>query len=221
MAQSRTRRPVVAAGSGNGGSGGGSNVRMIVVAVAAVALGALVLAKGLPGSKTAQTTTSPGGSTATTKAPKGTVTTATTSASVSTSAAPTTTLNLAASKVIVVNGAEIDGIAGRVSAKLQERGYVTIKPATIKPVAASVVYYVSGSEEIGKKVGVDLAIPKVEVMPATKPVEIGEAKVMVVLGPEFSEAAIPAKAAPKVTATTTTVAAPATAVTNPTTTKKP
>jgi hypothetical protein len=220
MAQSRTRRPVVAAGSGNNGGGGGSNIRMIVIAVAAVALGALVLAKGLPGSKTTKTTTSPGGSTASTKASKpGTVTTTTTLAGSTTAAPPTTTINLAASKIIVANGAEIDGIAGKVSTKLQERGYTTLKPTNTAKAAASVVYYLPGSEEIGKKVGADLAIAKVEAMPAAKPAEIGDAKVLVVIGPEFSEASIPAKVAPK--PTTTTVAAPATAVTNPTTTKKP
>jgi LytR cell envelope-related transcriptional attenuator len=222
MAQSRARKPVVGAG-GNNGAGGGSNIRMVVIALAALALGGLVLYKALPKSSGPKTTTTPGATAApgvaTTKAPKGGSTTV--PAAPPTTAAPiTTTINIAATKVIVANGAGIDGIAGRVSAKLKEKGYTTVEPTNAAAVGPSAVYYVAGSDAVATKVATDLGIASPTPMPAAKPVaDLKGASILVVLGSTFNEAAIPKAAAPA-PVTTAPPSTPASAVAV-STTKKP
>jgi hypothetical protein len=199
MAQSRTRRPLVAVG-----------------------LGALVLAKGLPGSN--KVSTAPGGSTggsATTKAPKGGTTTTT---AASTTPPPTTALNVAGTKILVANGAQVDGIAGRVTAKLKEKGYSTEAPTnTPTPASATVVYALPGAEEVAKKVAADLGIAAAPAaMPAAKPVaDIKTAQVLVVIAADFKESSIPAAAKPATPASTSAATpAPAVVVTTTTTIKK-
>lgn len=194
-----------------GGGGNGSNARTVVIALAAVALGALVLAKGLPDSSGPGV--SAGGTTATN---------ATASATSSTIAATQTTpppvattppaINPATSKVIVANGAQINGIAGTVSTKLTEKGYETVEPTNTSPVATSAVYAVAGSENIAQLVGKDLAIANVLPMPAAKPVtDLKGATVLVVIAPDFRTAGIPTTNFLKGGTVTPTTQAPAAA----------
>jgi hypothetical protein len=220
MAQSRARKPVVGAG-GNNGAGGGSNIRMVVIALAALGLGAVVLAKGLPKTSGPKVSTTPGVSAApgtpTTKAPKPGATTVPTTAPTTIAPVPTT-VNITTTKVIVANGAGIDGVAGRVSGKLKEKGYTTVEPTNAAAVGPSAVYYVAGSDAVAGKVATDLGIASPTPMPAAKPVaDLKGASILVVIGSTFNEAAIPKSPAP---APVTVAATPATAVAV-TTTKKP
>jgi hypothetical protein len=222
MAQSRARKPVVGAG-GNNGAGGGSNIRMVVIAVAALGLGAVVLAKGLPKTSGPKVSTTPGVSAApgvsTTKAPKPGAPTTAPAAPQTTAPPPTTAPPLANTKVIVANGAGIDGIAGRVSTKLKEKGYTTVDATNAAAVGPSAVYYVAGSDAVAAKVATDLGIASPTPMPAAKPVaDLKGASILVVLGSTFNEAAIPKAAAPA-PATTAPPATPATAVAVSTTKK--
>jgi LytR cell envelope-related transcriptional attenuator len=200
------------------------NARTVIVAVVAVALGAVVLAKGFPKSSGPKVVAGAGAGTATTKPKAGTPATSSTSAvpGASTVAPTATTLNLAASKVIVANGAQVEGIAGKITKVLQDKGYITVAPTTTAgPASVSTVYFQPGFQGVADKAAADLGIKTVAAMPATKPVDIKDGVVLVVLGTDFSETKVPAGSQLKpATPTTTVIAPPAAAVTTPTT-KKP
>lgn len=212
-------------------AGGLATGRTLIVVAIALLLGALILKRAW-GNDTPKVTTNPDGSvTETTTKGSGNAATsvATTIPIVTTTTVP---LNLATNKVLVANGAGIDGIAGRVTAEIQKKGYVPQLPATNANAAVplTAIYYnpTPGADRVARFVAADLGLPAtvVAAMPATKPVkDLATANVLVVLGQDFKEAGILKTSSVQATAaapvTTAAVAVtPAPAVTTPTT-KKP
>jgi hypothetical protein len=209
------------------------NARTVIVAVLALALGAVVLAKGFPNSTGTKAVVGAGPTT--TKA-AGTPASSSSVPVATTPPASATTINVAASKVIVANGAQIDGVAGRISKNLSDKGYVVIAPTnTAGPASVSTVFFQPTFQGVADKVAVDLGIKSVAAMPATKPVDIKDGVILVVLGTDFKENAVPltsslkpgaaapaagATAAAPASGAASTTAPPAAAVTTPTT-KKP
>jgi hypothetical protein len=211
--------------------------RTVAITAVAVLLGGGVLYKGFH--KPAKLSTNANGTTQTI-APKSpttvkgapTTTVTTVAGGVATTAPPivATTLPVNASvALLVANGAEKAGIAGRVGTILQTKGYSgVLSPATNATAVSSTsaVYFTAGNDRLAGLVGKDLKIAAVTAMPPTAPVkELRSAGILVVLGTDFDEAAIPkdnalkgtaAAATPGVTAATVATVAPVpTAVTTP------
>lgn len=208
--------------------------RTLAVTGAVLLLGGFVVYKGI--SKPNALASTGTGTPSVTTAPKGSVTATATGSSTTAAAiiAPTTVPVNAKVDVYVANGAEIAGIAGRVTAALQKKGYqLRLPPTNATPGEASTVFYNPGNERLAALVAKDLNIATVTAMATPSPVkDLGTAQVLVVLGRTFKETDIPATsslqaaggAAPVITAATTvTTAKPASAVTTPAvvTTKKP
>lgn len=212
--------------------------RTIAITLVALVLGGYVLNKGFhkpakisTGSSGAAVTVAPGGSAKPTTTVKGAVTTAAPGAVTTTATivAPTTAPVNASVALLVANGAEKAGIAGRVSAVLQTKGYTGVMAPptnTLAVVSTSTVYFTAGNDRLAAVVAKDLKIATVAAMPPTAPVkELRNAGILVSLGTDFDEAAIPkdnalkgtaGAAAPAVTAATVaTVPAVSTAVTTP------
>ncbi|MEZ5215645.1 MAG: LytR C-terminal domain-containing protein [Ilumatobacteraceae bacterium] len=111
-------------------------------------------------------------------------------------------------KVLVANASGVQGSAGRMSDQLAALGYTMLTATNAKDTTtkldSTVVYYVAGAEAAGQDVAVTLgrtALP----MPTQLPVAVADfdtGSVIVMLGTDLSDQALPAG-----TATQTTVAA--------------
>lgn len=212
--------------------------RTIAITLVALVLGGYVLNKGFhkpakisTGSSGVTITVAPNGTAKPTTTVKGATTIAggapaTTAAPI---VAPTTAPVNASVALLVANGAEKAGIAGRVSAVLQSKGYTGVMAPptnTLAVVSTSTVYFTAGNDRLAAVVAKDLKIATVTAMPPTAPVkELRNAGILVSLGTDFDEAAVPkdsvlkgtpAAPAPAITAATAaTVPAVSTAVTTP------
>jgi hypothetical protein len=213
--------------------------RTVAVTAVVLALGSYVVYKGLSKPPTISTN----GTTVTTSKP-GATTVATTAAPGATTAPPLVATTVAVSfnakvDVLVVNAAEIQGIAGEMSTVLQKKGYQLAKPGNATPVDASAVYFTSGNDKLAGLVAKDLNVPAPTALVTTPPglKDPGSAGVIVVIGKTFKKTDVPpanalqaaggapaAAPAPAITAATAapavTTAKPAAAVTNPATTAK-
>ena len=139
--------------------------RTLAVTGAVLLLGGFVVYKGI--SKPTALASTGAGTPSVTTAPKGTVTTTATGSSTTAAAiiAPTTVPVNAKVDVYVANGAEIAGIAGRVSTALQKKGYqLRLPPTNATPGEASTVFYVAGNERLAALVAKDLNIATVTAM---------------------------------------------------------
>jgi hypothetical protein len=112
--------------------------------------------------------------------------------------------------VLVANGTDVSGLAGRVATKLRVAGYDTLAStnASIK-VQATSVFYVPGFQADAEAVANTIGAPPsaVKAMPAQLPVgSLGGADVLVLAGPDIS---VPAGSTTTTTrqSTTTTRAA--------------
>jgi hypothetical protein len=112
-----------------------------------------------------------------------------------TSVAPTTTgatTDLTTAQVLVVNGAGVQGLAGRVTEALQGAGVPTIEPTTANSkFQGSGVYGSSGFERQAQAVANMLGIRAVQAFPAQFPLEdpnaLGDANVVVIVGTDLAE----------------------------------
>jgi LytR cell envelope-related transcriptional attenuator len=211
--------------------------RTVAVTVAVLALGGVVVYKGLSKPDTLSTN----GSTVTTSKGKPGATTVPSTVAGATTVPPivVTTAQIAINAkvdVLVANAAEIQGIAGEMGTVLQKKGYQLAKPTNATPVDTSSIYFTPGNDKLAALVGKDLNIPTVAALGTTPPglKDLGSAAVLVIIGKNFKKADVPpasalqaAGVAPAtgITAATAapavTTAKPAAAVTNPATTKKP
>jgi hypothetical protein len=133
-----------------------------------------------------------------------------------TTSAPSTTdavTDLTASKVLVVNGAGVQGLAGKVTEALTDAGVPTLEPATANSkFQGSGVYGSSGFERQAQAVANLLGISAVQAFPAQFPLEdpnaLGDANVVVILGTDLAEfTAVTASTVPGSTAAATTTTA--------------
>jgi hypothetical protein len=112
-----------------------------------------------------------------------------------TTSAPTTTdavTDLTTAQVLVVNGAGVQGLAGKVSEALTGAGVPTIEPATANSkFQGSGVYGAAGFEQQAQAVANLLGISAVQAFPAQFPLEdpnaLGDANVVVILGTDLAE----------------------------------
>jgi hypothetical protein len=119
----------------------------------------------------------------------------TASDSATTDVAPTTTdatTDLTTANVLVVNGAGVQGLAGRVTEALDASGVPTLEPATANSkFQGSGVYGSSGFERQAQAVANMLGISAVQAFPAQFPLEdpnaLGDANVVVILGTDLAE----------------------------------
>ncbi|MEO6125385.1 MAG: LytR C-terminal domain-containing protein [Ilumatobacteraceae bacterium] len=196
----------------------------IVIAVIAVVVGFLVLKNitdsdsssssgGVP-SQTAATV--PTGDTT------GIIDAGSTTSSIDTSVATTLPFNFdPAQQVIVANAAGIGGTAGRYSEALKTLGWTMGKPANAtSTLAVSVVYYLPGGEAVAASVAQAMSGPDgtiaASAMPTPVPIQGGilpaGGTVLVMLGTDRAEKAIPAVAGATATTLPTAPVDPATSV---------
>jgi hypothetical protein len=121
--------------------------------------------------------------------------------------------DLTASKVLVVNGAGVQGLAGKVTEALTGAGVPTLEPATANSkFQGSGVYGSSGFERQAQAVANLLGISAVQAFPAQFPLEdpnaLGDANVVVILGTDLADfTAVSASTVPGSTAAATTTTA--------------
>ncbi|MGH9301184.1 MAG: LytR C-terminal domain-containing protein [Acidimicrobiales bacterium] len=93
-------------------------------------------------------------------------------------------------KLLVANGTNTAGAAGRVSTSLKSAGYNTLAPANSSaPATSSVVYYITGfhAEAASLAATLGLGNSAVVAMPAPPPVaSLGAADLLVVVGPDLA-----------------------------------
>jgi hypothetical protein len=154
----------------------------IVVIVVAVLIGVVLLAKGF----------SQEDGLVSTAAPANDRTTTTTSATCGGLAPPddeTTTTTAAANPpanvtVLVANGSGKTGVAGTNAEKLKTAGYTKVDTANAPTTAKTAVYFATGAEAdaqaVAKALGLDPSV--VGAMPASPPVDLAGASVLVVVG---------------------------------------
>jgi hypothetical protein len=108
-------------------------------------------------------------------------------------APPATAVPPAQLGVLVANGSSIRGLAGQTADQLKAAGY-TQAAATdaTQNVSSTLVYFVEGFEADAQVVSTTIGLPAergVQAMPGAPPVaSLGEAKVLVVLGPDAPSA---------------------------------
>ncbi|MGE3618989.1 MAG: LytR C-terminal domain-containing protein [Acidimicrobiia bacterium] len=105
--------------------------------------------------------------------------------------------------VVVLNGTNTGGVAGKYNDALAAQGYQMGNAANANPkVAATAVFFLPGWELEAAAVAAAIGAPPTSVaaLPAAPPGEIGTAQVVVVIGPDLAAVDPPA-------ATTTTAAA--------------
>jgi hypothetical protein len=121
---------------------------------------------------------------------------------------PTTTTTIPPSSVtvLVANGTQVNGLAGRTTTTLKSAGWGTLPAVNATAqVSKTMVYYVAGFQQPAAAVASALGLPSGDVAPYTSGVPvgtIGSAKVVVVAGPDLASP------------TTTTTTAPPTATTS-------
>ncbi len=92
-------------------------------------------------------------------------------------------------KVIIANGSNVKGAAGRATDQLKPIGYNVLAPANVSPaVSASTAYYTPGYEretiEVAKALGMPQSV--VKLLPSPPPFDGKTANVLVVLGTDYA-----------------------------------
>ncbi len=105
----------------------------------------------------------------------------------------TTTIPPSSVDVLVANGSQVNGLAGRTTATLKSAGWGTLPAVNATAqVTKTMVYYLAGFEPSAAAVAAALQLPSDAVAPYTGGVPvgtIGSAKVVVVAGPDLASAA--------------------------------
>lgn len=166
---------------------------IVLVSVAAL-IGIMLLAKG-GGDSGARVGTTPGpGVNATAGDPNA-------QAPLPTDPVSVVTTPAAQLKVIVANGSNIKGVAKKAKDQLAAAGYTlsTAIDASVS-VTKSVVYFVNGADADARAVAEKLGLPAdaIGLMPTSPPIkqQLGDAKLLVVLGPDSPQAGGTPAAAP-------------------------
>ena len=113
-------------------------------------------------------------------------------------------------KVIVANGSDVKGAAGRATDQLKPPGYNVLAPTNVTPaVSASAIYYAVGFEREAAAVASTLGIPPALVKPAPTPLPFDSktANVLVILGTDHAGRFAAAAASGGSTTTTAKAAA--------------
>jgi hypothetical protein len=202
-------------GDGTSGHSAGTHaVKAVLLVGIAVLIGVIVLHRNAAGPVTVaavSSTTTRFAPTTTTPSPATSAPGAPSSTSATTAAArPPSSV-----KVLVANGTDIAGLAGRVATKLRVAGYDTLAStnASVK-VQATSVYYAPGYQADAEAVATAIGAPPgaVKAIPAQLPVgSLSGANVLVIAGPDIS--------APAGSTTTTTGASTTTTKVATTTTR--
>lgn len=172
--------------------------RAIVVLVVFVAVTVALLGK-VGASPAAARTTRGGRSSSSTAAASHPPTT--------TTVPPTTTTTIPPSSVavLVANGTQVNGLAGRTTATLKSAGWGTLPAVNATAqVSKTMVYYVAGFQQPAAAVASALGLPSDVVAPYTSGVPVGtvgSAKVVVVAGPDLASPTTTTTTAPPPTTT--------------------
>ena len=113
-------------------------------------------------------------------------------------------------KVIVANGSDVKGAAGRATDQLKPPGYNVLAPTNVTPaVSASTVYYTPGYERESIVVAAALGMPQsvVKLVPTPPPFDAKTANVLVVLGTDHASRFAAATSSGSSASTTTTARA--------------
>lgn len=158
-----------------------ASVQAIVLIAVAVLIGVVLLWKGFD---------EEGGVVAATDSTETTTTTASTSATAPPPIETTTTTAAAPTSppadvsIVAANASGGTGLAGSAATKLQASGYTDVAKADGPVQAKSAVYYAAGAQAdataVAKALGIDEAL--VAAMPASPPVPLNGATVLVMLG---------------------------------------
>jgi hypothetical protein len=190
-------------GGGAGGPAGNAGARGALLLAVAVILGIVLLQQFDSGIDT-------GGQVATnTSTPDGTSTTR----RVGLTTAPAVTSTTAALrpkadvKVLVANGSGLRGLAGTTSNALKGLGWATLAPTDATgAVDKTTVQFADGYEAEAREVAANLTLPATVVVRATSPpvaaADIGDAKVVVVLGTDVTSSTSSTAAGATTTSTT-------------------
>lgn len=155
----------------------------IVVIAVAVLIGVVLLAKGFSQEDGLVSTAAPASdrtTTTTTSATSGGVAPPDDEATTTTTAARTP----ADVTVLVANGTSKAGVAGTNAQRLKTAGYTKVDTTNASSTTKTVVYYASGAEADARAVATALGLDPsvVAAMPATPPVDLAGATVLVVVG---------------------------------------
>jgi len=165
--------------------------RGIALVVLAIAIGFFLLAQGLD-SEGSIVDTDTGDAVKEERSPDTTLETVPDDGSPATSVLTPTTRPAAEVSVLVANGSGVAGAAGRVTEQLQQFGFVMIEAANAPKTSVTVVYYVEGFQAEGESIAGKLGVDATSVQPMPEPVPpidgVGEAKVLVQLGPDVAPA---------------------------------
>jgi len=113
-------------------------------------------------------------------------------------------------KVVVANGSDVKGAAGRATDQLKPPGYNVLAPTNVTPaVSTTTVYYTPGYEREAVVVAAALGMPQslVKLVPTPPPFDAKTANVLVVLGTDHASRFSAAAASGSTGSTTTTVRA--------------
>lgn len=165
--------------------------RGIALVLLAIVLGFFLLAKGLD-SEGAIVDTETGDVVKDDGSDDTTVDTVPDDGTPATSVLTPTTRPAAEVKVLVANGSGVSGAAGRVSEQLQPFGFLMVEPSNAPSTSVTIVYYAPGyqgeGEAVAAKLGVDAANVQPLPVPAPPINRIGDANVVVQLGPDVAPA---------------------------------
>lgn len=174
-----------AAGTGNAATRG------VVLIVVAVVIGIVVIVSGLDrddvidvGDEASDTTTT---------APT-TETTPSTTEATTTTEAPTDTTPAEDVKIVVANASGgVAGLAGTTKDQiLVPAGYAAenIETVDASPVSTTTIFYTEGNEANAAALATLMSVPgaQVQPMPDPPPVEVGEADILIMLGPDSGSA---------------------------------
>ncbi len=118
---------------------------------------------------------------------------------------PTTTTTIPPSSVavLVANGTQVNGLAGRTTTTLKSAGWGTLPAVNATAqVSKTMVYYVAGFQQPAAAVASALGLPSDVVAPYASGVPVGtvgSAKVVVVAGPDLASPATTTTTAPPTT----------------------
>lgn len=174
---------------GAGGPGNNAGARGALLLAVAVILGIVLLQQfdsGVDTGARVSTDTSPPSEDSTTTTRRVGLTTA--PATPSTTAAPRPKGEV---KVLVVNGAGVRGLGAATTTALRNLGYATLTPTDATgSVEKTSVQYADGYEPEAREVAAALSLPATVVVRATSPpvapADLGDAKVVVVLGADVT-----------------------------------
>lgn len=113
-------------------------------------------------------------------------------------------------RVLVANGSGIRGLATNTSTALRNLGWATLTPADATgPVEKTAIQWAEGYEAEAREIAANLRLPATVVTRLASPpvaaADLGDAKVIVVLGQDAETASSPTTAAGGATSTTTTI----------------